>query len=154
MNVKQLTEVLNSHRSLPLHIMLPSGAFVPSHFHITEVGRVQKTFIDCGGTHRESASCLLQVWTAADVEHSLAAGKLAKILALAEAMLRSDDLPVEVEYGPDVASQYSLSQVEITPKGLLLVLSGKKTDCLAKDKCGVGSNARVQDSECFGTHCC
>jgi hypothetical protein len=136
MITKQLLELLIQHNEAPLHIMLPSGAFVPSHFHVTEVGHVQKDFIDCGGTLRKSVSCLLQVWTADDLDHRLSAGKLAKILQLAE-LLELDDLSVEVEYGPDVASRYFLSNVEVTPKGLLLELVGKQTDCLAKDKCGV-----------------
>ncbi len=138
MNVEQLTGLLSSYSNAPLHIMLPSGEFVPDHFHITEVGRVQKTFIDCGGTERETVSCSLQAWTAQDVEHRLVAGKLATILKLAEKVLRSNDLPVEVEYGPDVVSLYYLTDVEVTPNGLLFILAGKKTDCLAPDKCGVG----------------
>src|SRR5580700_6908951 len=99
MIVKQLTQLLEANSDSSLHIMLPSGEFVPDHFHVTEVGRVQKTFIDCGGTRRESVSCLLQTWTAHDVEHRLVAGKLSKILKLAEMVLGSDDLPLEVEYG-------------------------------------------------------
>lgn len=27
---------------------LPNGSFVPNHFHVTEVGKVSKHFIDCG----------------------------------------------------------------------------------------------------------
>jgi hypothetical protein len=146
MNVRQLTKVLESNAGSPLHMMLPSGEFVPDHFHITEVGRVQKNFIDCGGTRREAASCMLQVWTAHDVEHGLVAGKLAKIFHLAGSVLGRDDLPVEIEYGADVASQFYLADVEVTPGGLLFVLAGKQTDCLAKDKCGVG--------ECQSSGCC
>ena len=137
MTVKQLIDTLDNHSSALLHFMLPSGEFVPAHFHVTEVGRVEKSFIDCGGTRREAVSCLLQIWTAGDLEHRLPAGKLAKILKQAETVLGTDDLPVEIEYGPEVASRYSVSDVEITPKGLLFVLAGKATDCLAKDKCGV-----------------
>jgi hypothetical protein len=120
-------------------MMLPSGEFVPAHFHVTEVGRVQKNFIDCGGTRRESVACSLQTWAAQDFEHRLSAGKLAAIMKLAQPVLGSDDLPVEIEYGPEVASHYALSDVEVTPNGLLLVLVGKQMECLAPDKCGVGS---------------
>jgi hypothetical protein len=141
MLVKQLSTLLAHNSAAPLHVMLPTGEFVPAHFHITEVGRVQKTFIDCGGTRRESVSCLLQVWTAHDVEHRLHAGKLAQILRLAVDVLQSDELPVEIEYGADVASQYSVADVEVTPGGLLFVLAGKQTDCLAPDKCGVGKGS-------------
>jgi hypothetical protein len=143
MNVKQVAEWLTAHHDAPLHIMLPSGEFLPAHFHITEVGRVQKTFVDCGGTRRESVSCLLQAWSAHDVDHRLNAGKLAKILKMAAGVLESDDLPVEVEYGADVAAHYYVSNVELTPKGLLFVLAAKQTDCLAPDKCGVGCNPKA-----------
>ncbi len=125
--------------------MLPTGEFVPSHFHVTEVGHVQKSFVDCGGTRRESVSCLLQVWAAQDAHHRLVAGKLSKIMKLAEPVLAGDELAVEVEYGPEVASQYSVADIEETPNGLLFVLAGKRTECLAPDKCGVGSS---------GTACC
>lgn len=138
MNVKTLANLLGSNGDAALHIMLPSGEFVPAHFHVTEIGRLQKTFIDCGGTRRETISCLLQVWTAHDVHHRLTAGKLGKILKLASNLPVSDDMAVEVEYGEDVASQYWVADVEVTPKGLLFVLSGKQTNCLAPDKCGVG----------------
>ncbi len=137
MDVGHLRQILDSRGDSPLHIMLPSGEFVPSHFHVTEVGRVQRTFIDCGGTLRETVSCLLQVWTANDVEHRLAAGKLLKILNIAEPILGAAGIPVEIEYGPEVASHYFLSDIEVTPGGLLLVLAAKQTECLAPDKCGV-----------------
>ncbi|MFN0017032.1 MAG: DUF6428 family protein [Pirellulaceae bacterium] len=137
--MNQLLRLLETNSEASLHLMLPSGEFVPNHFHITEVGRVQKTFIDCGGTRREAVSCLLQAWTAHDLEHRLTARKLSKILTLAETVLGSYDLPVEVEYGADVASQYVVADVEATPRGLLFVLAGKQTQCLASDKCGIGT---------------
>lgn len=146
MNVQKLLEILEAHGEASLRFLLPSGQFIPDHFHVTEIGRVEKNFIDCGGTRRQSVSCLLQTWTASDVEHRLAAGKLAKIFKLAEPVLGSPDLPVEVEYGQDVASQYQLTAVDVLPSALVLVLVGKQTDCLARDRCGVG--------ECSTTGCC
>ena len=73
MIAKHLTQILDRHPDAPLHLMLPSGEFVPDHFHVTEIGCVQKHFIDCGGTPRRSGSCLLQVWTAHDLDHRLSA---------------------------------------------------------------------------------
>ncbi len=98
MTSKQLVHLLEMNENSSIHIMLPTGEFVPEHFHITEVGRVHKTFIDCGGTRRESITCLLQVWTAHDVEHRLDSGKLSKILMLAGSVLGTDTSAVEVEY--------------------------------------------------------
>ena len=35
-----------------VNFALPSGEYVPEHFHVTEVGLVTKHFIDCGGVER------------------------------------------------------------------------------------------------------
>ena len=145
MNVQQLTLMLEENSESSLRFVLPTGERIPDHFHITEVGRVEKNFIDCGGTRRKAVSCLLQAWTANDTDHRLEAGKLAKILKIAAPILGSTDLPVEVEYGPDVAAQYQLADVEVTDDGLNFVLVGKQTDCLAKDQCG---------DQCSTSGCC
>ncbi len=146
MNVKHLSAILESNPLASLRFVLPSGEFVPAHFHITEVGRVQKDFIDCGGTRRAAVSCLLQAWSANDLDHRLEAGKLAKILKIAAPILGSVDLPVEVEYGANLAAQYQLAEVEAGTDVLNFVLVGKQTDCLAKEKCG--------PTECTSSSCC
>ncbi|QDU31421.1 hypothetical protein ETAA8_65790 [Anatilimnocola aggregata] len=146
MNVQELQGLLEKHTESSLRLQLPTGEFIPDHFHVTEVGRVDKTFIDCGGTRRQTASCLLQTWTANDLDHRLESGKLAKILDLAKPVLGTGELPIEIEYGPQIAAQYVLSNVEVGPSALTFVLVGKQTDCLAKDKCGVG--------ECSTPSCC
>ena len=139
MNLQAFLDLVSANPGASVHLMLPDGDFVPEHFHVTEVGRVQKDFIDCGGTVRSSASCVLQVWVANDLDHRLDAAKLAKIVRLAEPILKSEELPVEVEYESGRISQYPVTGAEVTPGGLLFHLGGKHTECLAPDKCGVGT---------------
>ena len=143
MNVNELQNLLAAHPGERMHFMLPDKSFVPAHFHITEVVRVQKDFIDCGGTVRSATTCLLQVWVAHDVDHRLETTKLAKIREIAQPLLGSDQLPVEIEYEGEAISQYPLGGAESTPSGLLFYLGSKHTACLAPEKCGVG-----------GTGCC
>jgi thioredoxin type arsenate reductase len=138
MTVKEFIAVLAANPGVKMHFMLPDGSFVPAHYHITEVGRVQKDFVDCGGTVRSLASCLLQIWVANDLDHRLETTKLAKIMEVAKPLLTSDDLPMEVEYEDAVVSQYPLGGAEVTPSGILFHLGGKHTACLAPEKCGVG----------------
>ena len=141
MTLNQLIRALEGIQdSLSLNIMLPHGDSVPEHFHVTEVGKVQKDFVDCGGTVRQLKYCVLQVWTAHDVEHRLDSTKLCKILKMSWSIFPyAGDLPVLIEYGENVAAQYVLNEVQTTSTGLLFVLEGKKTDCLAPDKCGIVS---------------
>lgn len=138
-----------------LRFALPDGSLVPAHFHVTEVGRVEKRFIDCGGTRRETASCMLQVWVAEDRDHRLAAGKLSGILAMAGDLLGGDDPVVEVEFERGVVSQYPVVGVEPQQGLLLFHLGLKHTDCLAKDRCGipVAADASRSSGRC-GPGCC
>lgn len=138
MTVDELCRALDAHPDARMHWMLPDRSFVPAHYHITEVGRVQKDFVDCGGTVRSTAACLLQIWVADDVDHRLETTKLAAIMRIAAPLLRSSDLPVEVEYEQGVLSQYPLGGMEVTPSGLLFYLGTKHTACLAPEKCKVG----------------
>lgn len=150
MTVAEFRAALLASPDQPIHLMLPDGDFVPAHFHVTEVGRVQKDFIDCGGTTRAATTCLLQVWVASDTAHRLTAGKLAGVLKMAAPLLGSDDLAVEVEYERDAVSQFPVAAAEVTPMGVLFHLGRKHTDCLAPDKCGITGCAPTAT----GAACC
>ena len=140
MTVKDFCRLLDANPDVKMHWMLPDKSFVPAHYHITEVGRLQKDFIDCGGTVRSTKSCLLQVWVANDVDHRLQTTKLAAIMRVAGPLLQSEELPVEVEYEDGVISQYPIGGMEITPAGLLFSLGTKHTACLAPETCKVGES--------------
>ena len=36
--------------STTIGFQLADGSFVPNHFHVTEVGKINKHFVNCGGT--------------------------------------------------------------------------------------------------------
>ncbi|MGM0507133.1 MAG: DUF6428 family protein [Bacteroidota bacterium] len=117
-----------------LTVRLPDGSYLPEHFHITEAGITTKSFIDCGGTTRTDRQLTLQVWTAEDTDHRLSPTKLNRILELALPVLGTDDLPVVVEYQRETVGLYNL---EFEPTTREFVLTVRKTDCLAKDQCGI-----------------
>lgn len=137
MNLAAFVAVLTGNPHAALHLMLPDGSFVPAHFHVTEVGRVQKDFIDCGGTRRSTSACVLQVWVADDTDHRPDTTKLAKIIQIGIPLFPSMTVAVEVEYEQGAVSQYPVHHAEVTPSGVLLHLGSKHTACLAQDRCGV-----------------
>lgn len=111
---------------------LPNGELVPRHFHVTEVGQIEKRFIDCGGTVRKESVINFQLWTAHDYDHRLSAQKLKSIIELSEKELSLENLEIEIEYQSDTIGKYHLDF-----DGQRFNLSGTQTDCLAKDKCGI-----------------
>ncbi|REG88625.1 DUF6428 family protein [Algoriphagus antarcticus] len=141
-----------------LQFVLPSGAKVPAHFHITEVGQINKKFIDCGGTVRDEKAVIFQLWEDGDFDHRLGAKKLLDIISLSEKVLDLEDLEVEVEYQSDTIGKYGLDF-----DGEAFVLTSKMTDCLAKEKCGIPQSkpkirlATLAEKDTFctpGSGCC
>ena len=110
---------------------LPNGEQVPPHFHVTEVGNIQKHFIDCGGTIRKESVINFQLFTATDYDHRLSVQKLRSIIQLSEEKLGLENHEIEVEYQGDTIGKYGLEF-----KNGVFILISTQTDCLAKDKCG------------------
>lgn len=121
-----------------VNFVLPNGEYVPSHFHVTEIGLVRKDFIDCGGQVRNETAVTLQLLSANDVDHRLKPQKLLNIIALSERKLGISDHEVEVEYQGETIGKYGLefngSEFELVPK---------QTACLASDRCGMPKDAEI-----------
>lgn len=130
MKLSEIKPLLRSAKDL--QFVLPDGTNVPRHFHITEVGHVEKTFIDCGGTLRKERAINFQLFWSTDYQHRLEAEKLLSIIELSEEALSLEDLEIEVEYQMDTIGKYGLSF-----NGTSFLLVPKHTDCLAKDKCEI-----------------
>jgi hypothetical protein len=127
---------------------------IPLHAHITEVGRVDKTFLDCGATVRKVSYLCLQSWVADDVDHRLPAGKLAEIIGRAGPILGTDDLDVELEYEDGLISQFPVISFAAGVGESIIGLGVKHTDCLAKDICLPPDKEDNASSCCSGTGCC
>ncbi len=136
---------------------LPNGELVPNHFHVTEVGKITKDFIDCGGTVRHEEVVNFQLWNANDYDHRLHPEKLVHIIELSQKTLDIGNLEVEVEYQGQTIEKFALDF-----DGTNFLLTTKQTDCLAKDKCGVPAEkpkeklSELQSSTCCtpGSGCC
>ena len=147
----KLSEIKNHLQSLKnIAFELPDGSLVPSHFHVTEVGKVSKYFIDCGGTVRKEEVINFQLWNENDYDHRLHPEKLIHIIELSEKTLELDDLEIEVEYQGETIGKYGLDF-----NGTNFLLTTTLTDCLAKDKCGVPEKTKVKLSQLQKeTSCC
>ena len=100
-----------------VNFKLPDGSYLPSHFHVTEVGLVTKHFIDCGGVE-----------------------KFLHILALSQKILGNDDLNIEVEYQQNTICKFGLDF-----DGKDFILTAKQTACLAQNACGIPGSFRVRE---------
>lgn len=133
-----------------LEFKLPNGELVPSHFHVTEVGKVSKHFIDCGGVERKEEVVSFQLWNANDYDHRLHPERLLDIINLSESKLGLSDSVIEVEYQGETIGKYGLDYSDGA-----FQLTIKETDCLAKDNCGIPEEKpRVKLSEVQNSGSC
>lgn len=144
----KLSEVKSQLNQLEtIAFQLPNGDLVPNHFHVTEVGKITKNFIDCGGVLRKEEVINFQLWNADDYDHRLHPEKLMDIITLSEKILNLKDLEIEVEYQAETISKFGLDF-----NGKNFVLTTKQTACLAEDSCGITpKKAKVKIAT---TNCC
>ncbi len=130
----KLSQIKNHLQNLEtIGFQLPNGELVPAHFHVTEVGKITKDFIDCGGKVRSETVINFQLWEDSDYNHRLHPEKLVKIIEISEKMFNFDDLEIEVEYqGKETIGKYNLDF-----DGTNFLLTSKVTACLALDACGI-----------------
>lgn len=133
---------------------LPSGELIPRHFHVTEIGKIRKDFIDCGGKKRNETIASFQLWEANDYDHRLHPEKLISIIELSQKELALGDLEIEVEYqGDETTGKYDLDF-----DGENFLLRSKFTTCLAKESCRIEEkpkrNLREINSCAPGSGCC
>lgn len=133
MKLSEVKSKLNGIKQL--NFKLPSGDYVSSHFHVTEVGQISKSFIDCGGVIRDEKKVAFQLWEADDYDHRLHPEKLMSIIDLSINKLKIEDSEVEVEYQGNTIQKFGLDFENGD-----FVLTTTQTDCLARDKCNVVPN--------------
>lgn len=135
MQLSKLKKSLSENASRNVRFILPTGSKIPPHAHVTEVARIDKKFIDCGGTQRTETLCRLQTWFQDDTDHRLTAGKLLAILEKSASFLETDKLEVDVEHEAPFVSQFPIEKVEVDDDVFLVHLGIKHTACLAEDRC-------------------
>jgi hypothetical protein len=128
----RLSEIKNHLKSLDkIGFQLPNGELVSNHFHVTEVGKITKDFIDYGGKLRSETVINFQLWEENDYDHRLHPEKLINIIELSEKVFLFDDIEIEVEYqGNETIGKYNLDF-----DGTNFLLTSKITACLALDAC-------------------
>ena len=126
---------LGVYPMLGLRFKLPTGSLTPIHLHLTEVARVEKKFIDCGGTIRTQVSARLQLWAADDTDHRVNVTKCLEILNRGTDLLGSTDLPLEVECDLPFLTAFPVLGTVIEDGNVVVLLGTIKADCLAPDVC-------------------
>jgi Family of unknown function (DUF6428) len=150
MKISEFVSLLDLYSEAELQFLMPEGR-IAAHSHVTEVGRIERLFIDCGGKPRRVANCNVQMWEYTDTEHRLTPGRLSGIFDKAAPMFGGDDLPVEIEFEHGVISQYPVKSGAFADGKITFELELKHTACLALELCAPADD---ESSCCGSSGCC
>jgi hypothetical protein len=157
MQLSQFKELIKNAESI--EFLQTNGKPVPAHFHITDMGTVTKSFIDCGRVFRTEKKVTFQIWYAGDTEHRLTPDKITGIINASASIIGEDDPEIEVEY----QVEETIGKFGLGFSNGKFVLTSQQTTCLAQDFCGIPEDKRklslkdlpVRSACCApGSSCC
>ena len=163
MKTQEFLDLLKSHQDKSLLFEYTTGQMVGANYHITEVKNTSIESVDCGGRMDTWNETVIQLWESPDElgkTEYMSANKASSILNRVDQMRSYDrDAEVKIEYSNDRfhTAQLFVNDFELHGNDLLIKLAVEKTDCKAKEDCGVKETATVgvEESCCeTGSVCC
>ena len=126
MKLDEFRSLLSSNPGKGVFFFL-EGRELPLHLHVTEIGRENRDFLDCGGARRKRERCVLQLWVGEDVDHRLVSDKLLGIVDMGSVLFEHDIPEVWVEWEIGSVSQYPLSSFRVDGSFVLIGLGENHT---------------------------
>lgn len=161
MKTNQLFSTLKEHSDKSLLFQYAPNQLVAANYHITEVKHIKVDSVDCGGQMDNWNETIIQLWESPSEigkTEFMTSVKALDILNKVGSMKAYDmDAEVKFEYSNALfhTAQLFVSGFEIHENNLLLNLSIAKTDCKAKELCGVQEPALETQNSCApGSGCC
>ncbi len=165
MNTKELLSVLNEYKEKSLLFEYKPNHYVGANYHITEVKHIKIDAVDCGARTDAWNETIVQLWESPSELGKTEYMTVLKALGILKKVgkMKPYDLDSEVkfEYSNDTfhTAQLFVNDFEIRDSQLIFNLAVEKTDCKAKEACGVDETSKevpVTEAACCspGGGCC
>lgn len=165
MKTKELFEILNTNQDKSLLFEYQPNKLVPANYHITEVKHTKIDSVDCGARTDAWNETIIQLWESPDEIGKTEFMSVYKALGILNKVgkMKAYDLSAEVKFEYSNAkfhtAQLFVNDFEIRDNNLIVKLAIEKTDCKAKDVCGVVEDvntALVSEEPCCSPegNCC
>jgi hypothetical protein len=162
MLTKEFLSLLEENQNKSLLFEYTDGYYVGANFHITEVKNVTIDAVDCGANTDFWKETIIQLWespTEKDKREFITANKAMGILKKVDFIKpMQKDAEVKFEYSNPTfhTAQLFVNDFVLDENKLIMKLGVEKTDCKAKETCGVSVEANSQEEVCCsaGSECC
>ncbi|MFK5972535.1 MAG: DUF6428 family protein [Flavobacteriaceae bacterium] len=162
MKTHELLSLLSDNPNKSLLFEYKEGQTVSANYHITEVKNVTIDSVDCGAGTDYWKETIIQLWESpkeVEKREYMTAIKALDILHKVDKLKPLErDSEVKFEYSNPTfhTAQLFVNDHEIHNQHLIIKLGVKKTDCKAKETCGIPVEVLVQEEACCtpGGGCC
>ncbi len=161
MQTQQFLELLAENQDKSLLFEYTPGKFVGANYHITEVKNMTIASVNCGGGTEDWKETIIQLWESPTEKDKKDFMSTYKALSILKKVGRIKpyvlDAEVKFEYSNPTfhTAQLFVSDYDLIDKKLIVKLAVEKTDCKAKDICGVPETVEVTHEACApGSGCC
>lgn len=162
MKTNQFLELLGDHKNKALLFEYKPGVFVGANYHITEIKNTTIDSVDCGAGVDFWKETIIQLWESPEEKDTVlymsgvkALDILNKVHTIKPMVL---DAEVKFEYSN---ANFHMAQLFVddftwNDEKIIFKLAVEKTDCKAKETCGVPVEAEISgESSCApGSGCC
>lgn len=161
MNTSEFLSLLKQHQNKSLLFEYTVGKFVGANYHITEIKNIIVDSVDCGAGTDFWKETIVQLWESPkekDKKEFMSAYKALGILNKVDAikpMVRDAEIKFEYSNSDFHTAQLFVNDYAMEEQSLVLKLSVEKTDCKAKETCGVEEVVAEVSGSCTpGGGCC
>lgn len=154
MKTSEFLSLLKQHQDKSLLFEYAPEQFVGANYHITEVKNITIDTVDCGANTDFWKETIVQLWESPkekDKTEFMSAYKALGILNKVDRIKPMvQDAEIKFEYGnPEFhTAQLFVDDYALDNKTLILKLSVEKTDCKAKETCGVVAEDLAEEKAC------
>ncbi|MFT5103319.1 MAG: hypothetical protein ACI86C_000972 [Candidatus Latescibacterota bacterium] len=162
MTTKEFFKLLESNKDTSLLFEYAPNQLIGANYHITEVKHIKIDSVDCGANQDSWNETIIQLWESPSelgkTEFMTSYKALGVLNKVGKMKAYDFDAEVKFEYSNALfhTAQLFVNDAVIKNGQLLISLGVEKTDCKAKDTCGVPETSNVAATEVAETTetCC
>lgn len=158
MKTQEFLSLLEKHKEKALLFQYAENLIVGANYHITEVKHITIDSVDCGAQKNNWKETIIQLWESPDELGKTEFMSVFKALSILKKVGKIKqyvfDAEVKIEYSNAMfhTAQLYINDYEIKSNNLIIKLAVAKTDCKAKEICGI---TEVPENKCApNSGCC
>jgi len=160
MKTQEFLTLLETHKDKALLFEYAPQQLVGANYHITEVKHITIDSVDCGAQTDAWKETIIQLWESPSEIGKTEFMSTFKALGILKKVgsMKAYDLASEVkfEYGNSLfhTAQLFVNDYIIQKNQLIFKLAVEKTDCKAKEACGIPITVDIKNTDTTTTNAC